>query len=137
MKTDSTPGTEEPTAATARETAPAFVSKFKTSAFKPAEMADASETAAVAQSDDGEPMDEGSDVDGQPVDDVDGEPLDADVDGVPLDNVDGDPMEDVDGAPIDDVDGEPFGDDVDGAPLDAEDVDGEPMDDIDGEPTAV
>ncbi|TBU33831.1 hypothetical protein BD311DRAFT_784792 [Dichomitus squalens] len=134
LKTDSTPGAEQPATDVVKEAAPAFALKFKTSAFKPAEMAEAEETAAAAQSDDGEPMDEGSDVDGKPVDDVDGEPLDADVDGVPLDDVDGEPMEDVDGAPMDDVDGEPLGD---GAPVNAREVDGESMEDIDGEPAPV
>lgn len=59
---------------------------------------------------DGEPLD----VDGEPLD-VDGTPLDDDVDGVPLDqsedpDVDGEPMEDIDGSPMDadDVDGVPL-----------------------------
>lgn len=133
-KADDGGATEQPTTDTAQEAAPAFTSKFKTSAFKPADTAEFPGVAVAAESDDGEPMDEGSDVDGKPVDDVDGEPLDADVDGIPLENVDGEPMDDVDGAPMEDVDGEPFGDDVDGAPMDSADVDGEPMDDIDGEP---
>lgn len=134
VMTDDGDETEQSAADTVKEAAPAFAFKFKASAFKPADMAEAPDTAVAAQSDDGEPMDEGSDVDGKPVDDVDGEPLDVDVDGMPLENVDGEPMEDVDGAPMDGVDGEPFGDDVDGAPMDSADVDGEPMDDIDGEP---
>ncbi|TFK93763.1 hypothetical protein K466DRAFT_580676 [Polyporus arcularius HHB13444] len=122
--------TEQP-ASEVQEAAPAFVSKFKTSAFRPADMV---EPVEPDQADDGEPMDEGSDVDGKPVDDVDGDPIDADVDGAPMENVDGDPMEDVDGAPIGDVDGDHISDDVDGGPMDAGDVDGDPMDDVDGEP---
>ncbi|KAL7281696.1 LOW QUALITY PROTEIN: hypothetical protein ACG7TL_005014 [Trametes sanguinea] len=122
-----------------KESTPSFTSKFKTSAFKPADEVDATapEVAApVSADDDGEPMDEGSDVDGKPIDDVDGDPIDADVDGVPLENVDGEPMEDIDGEPVEDVDGEPMADDIDGAPIGSvdADVDGEPMDDVDGEP---
>ena len=115
-------------------TAPVFASRFKTSAFKPAEMAAAEAEARPQESDDGEPMDEDSDVDGKPVDDVDGDPIDANVDGELVDNLDGDPMEDVDGDPIDDVDGDPMGEDVDGEPLRVDDMDGEPMDDVDGVP---
>jgi U2-associated protein SR140 len=90
---------------------------------------------------------DGADLDGEPMaDDLDGEPVGAptqmlgeDVDGVPLDDVDGEPL---DGEPVD-VDGEP----LDGEPLDGEpittaaedDLDGEPMDedDLDGAPMAV
>ncbi|KAI0745783.1 hypothetical protein C8Q76DRAFT_40537 [Earliella scabrosa] len=133
LKQDEAPAQQETTEA--RETAPAFVFKFKTSAFKPAETAEVPEQ--PAQVDDDEPMDEGSDVDGKPVgEDVDGDPIDADVDGLPLENVDGDPMDDVDGDPMDDVDGDPMGE-VDGAPLNAGDVDGDPMDDLDGDPVPV
>jgi len=92
-----------------------FASKFKASSFKPA-----AETISEAppQDYDGEPMDEGSDIDGEPVDDVDGEPMAADVDGEPIDDVDEEPMEDVDGEPLDgNVDGEPMDDDIDGAPM--------------------
>ena len=139
--------------------APVVASRFKTSAFKPAEMATA-DAEAAADDADGEPMDEDSDVDGKPVDDVDGDPLDADVDGEPvenvdgeplenvdgeplenvdgesMENVDGEPMEDVEGDPMDDVDGDPIGD-IDGASIGSADVDGEPMDDIDGSPVPV
>lgn len=98
------------------EVATSFTSKFKTSAFKPAaELID-----APADDDaDGEPMDEDSDVDGVPVDDVDGDPMAQDVDGVPIDDVDGVPLDDVDGVAMDsaDLDGELM-EDVDGAPLD-------------------
>ena len=87
LKQDEAPAQQE--TAEARETAPAFVFKFKTSAFKPAETAEVPEQ--PVQVDDDEPMDEGSDVDGKPVgEDVDGDPIDADVDGLPLENVDGD-----------------------------------------------
>ncbi|KAI1794117.1 hypothetical protein LXA43DRAFT_997789 [Ganoderma leucocontextum] len=137
MQADGGGTMEQPADDIVKETAPALTFKFNTSAFKPAGMAEATDTAAAAQSDDGEPMDEGSDVDGKPVDDVDGDPIDADVDGMPLENVDGEPMEDVDGAPMDELDGEPFGDDLDGAPMESGDVDGEPMDDIDGKPVSV
>ncbi|KAI8993033.1 hypothetical protein BD414DRAFT_514089 [Trametes punicea] len=133
---------EEQSTVEVKETTPSFSSKFKASAFKPADMVDATDPGAAAPQeadDDGEPMDESSDVDGKPVDDLDGEPIDADVDGVPLENVDGEPMEDVDGEPLEDVDGDPIADDVDGAPIAAADagVDGEPMDDVDGEPVAI
>ncbi|KAJ8457780.1 hypothetical protein ONZ51_g11323 [Trametes cubensis] len=129
------------------ESTPSFTSKFKPSAFRPADMVEAAEPAPSQTADadagnddddDGEPMDEGSDVDGNPIDDVDGDPIDADVDGVPVENIDGDPMEDVDGDPVEDVDGEPLADDVDGAPIGEVDIDGEPMDDdVDGEPVAL
>ncbi|KAF9263347.1 hypothetical protein L218DRAFT_344780 [Marasmius fiardii PR-910] len=90
------------------------------------------------------------DVDGEPLDDVDGAPMTEDVDGSPVDNdldgalidndIDGTPIDaDLDGAPIedDDVDGVPIGNDVDGDPIrleGAEDLDGQPMDDLDGDP---
>lgn len=104
------------------DSAPSFTSKFKASSFKPATEAVEAEAAApipTAADEDGEPMDEDSDIDGVPVDDVDGEPMVEDVDGVPIDDVDGDPLDDVDGVPMEggDVDGEPMDDDVDGAPL--------------------
>ncbi|RPD74305.1 hypothetical protein L226DRAFT_553395 [Lentinus tigrinus ALCF2SS1-7] len=125
LKEEAAP-TEQPTAEF-KETAPAFTSKFKTSAFRPAETSEPTEE--PKQADDGEPMDEGSD--------VDGDPLDVDVDGAPMEDVDGDPIEDVDGDPMDDVDGDPISEDVDGAPIAAVDVDGEPMDDVDGDPVPV
>jgi U2-associated protein SR140 len=108
------------------EPTPAPVSRFKTSSFKPAELAELPKTTAV-QDDGGEtPMDTESDVDGEPLGDIDGEPLE---------NIDGEPMDDIDGAPLDDdIDGAPLEDDVDGAPLD-EDIDGAPMGDVDDEPT--
>jgi len=110
----------------AEEPAPAPVSRFKTSSFKPAdELAELPKTTTV-QDDDGEtPMDIGSDVDGDSMSDVDGEPLE-DIDGKPLDDIDGIPLEE-------DIDGAPLEDDVDGVPLD-EDMDGASMDDVDGEP---
>ncbi|KAL4267740.1 U2 snRNP-associated SURP motif-containing protein [Pleurotus pulmonarius] len=93
----------------------AFTSRFKPSTFQPAAPVE-----VPVQESDGEPMDQGSDVDGEPVD-VDGEPIpEEDVDGIPLDDVDGAPIDDVDRAPMDD-------DDLDGVPLEsggAEDVDG-------------
>jgi U2-associated protein SR140 len=79
-------------------------SRFTARSFQPAKV----EVGAGAE---GEPMDEGSDgLDGAPVDDVDGEPLEDDIDGVAIDDdVDGVPMDegDLDGVPIDDLDGEP------------------------------
>lgn len=130
-----------------QEVAPSFTSKFKASAFKPAEPVEAA-PAPDAEDPDGEPMDEDSDVDGNPIDDVDGDPLDIDVDGEPAEDVDGEPLNDVDGEPLNDVDGdpmedvdvdgEPLADDLDGVPLPSVDVDGEPMeDDVDGEPVAL
>lgn len=113
------------------EKATAFGSRFKASSFRPAEAvvepavvpvapAAASTTAPSATAhdeDDGEPMDEGSDIDGKPVeDDVDGQPLTEDVDGEPMAMGEGD----VDGEPMaveEDVDGEPLDDDIDGAPI--------------------
>ena len=102
-----------------KDTSVAFTSKFKASSFKPAEPVEETPLAAADDDDDGEPMDEGSDVDGIPVEDVDGDPIGADMDGEPMDDVDGAPMEDVDGDPIGtgDVDGDPMDDDLDGAPL--------------------
>ncbi|KAI0075111.1 hypothetical protein K474DRAFT_1691944 [Panus rudis PR-1116 ss-1] len=99
-----------------KETTPSFTSKFKASSFKPAEEVP---PVAAVEDEDGEPMDEGSDVDGVPVDDVDGEPIAEDLDGEPMDDVDGEPIGDVDGEPMkeDDVDGEPMDDDIDGAPV--------------------
>ncbi len=53
---------------------------------------------------DGVPLDD--DIDGVPLDDdIDGAPLDDDIDGAPIDDIDGLPMEGVDG---DDVDGVPI-----------------------------
>ncbi|PCH43787.1 hypothetical protein WOLCODRAFT_104170 [Wolfiporia cocos MD-104 SS10] len=113
-----------------KETTPTFTSKFKASVFKPAEEVTnmPAPPAPAADSDDGEPMDVGSDVDGEPVDDVDGEPLNEDVDGVPIDDVDGELIANAE------LDGEP----MDGESLDGEPLDGEPMeDDIDGAPVDV
>ncbi|KAH9176395.1 hypothetical protein EDB89DRAFT_1941163 [Lactarius sanguifluus] len=101
------------------EYAPAPVSRFKTSSFKPAEEPAEHSKTLTGQDDGGEvPMDEESDIDGVPLGDVDGEPLD-DVDGEPMDDVDGAPLDDdIDGAPLeDDIDGAPLGDDIDGAPM--------------------
>ena len=119
-----------------KETTSEFKSKFKSSSFRPAEEVEPAPSVAptaVDDDDDGEPMDVGSDVDGEPVaEDVDGEPIAEDVDGEPI-------AEDVDGEPIaEDVDGEPINEDLDGEPMEgAEDVDGEPMDDIDGVPVSM
>ncbi|EJD52558.1 hypothetical protein AURDEDRAFT_82199 [Auricularia subglabra TFB-10046 SS5] len=108
---------EEAVEETTPEAAP-VVSKFKASAFKPAAAAS-----------------EGADVDGEQLDDVDGDPMNDDIDGEPLAG-----GEDLDGAPLDeDLDGAPLADDdVDGAPLAEEDADGAPLvdDDLDGAPMA-
>ncbi|KAI9508225.1 hypothetical protein F5148DRAFT_1198407 [Russula earlei] len=108
------------------EPAPAPVSRFKTSSFKPAdELADLPKT-TTTEDDGGEaPMDMGSDVDDQSLNDIDGEPLE---------NIDGEPIDDVDGAPMEeDIDGVPLEDDVDGISLD-KDIDSGPTEDVDGEP---
>ncbi|KAI0051920.1 hypothetical protein FA95DRAFT_1580392 [Auriscalpium vulgare] len=100
--------------------APAAKPRFKASSFKPAEEVPQTYGAIVdgVPLDGEQPMDEGSDVDGESIDDVDGAPLDDDVDGAPLDDLDGEPVDDMDGVPMDevDVDGEPM-EDVDGAPM--------------------
>jgi U2-associated protein SR140 len=89
-------------------------SRFKASSFKPA--AQSSIAAPGTENTDGASINE----------------LDPDLDGVPLDELDGASL---DGAALDDLDGEPLQDDVDGAPLDGEDLDGDPMDeDVDGAP---
>ncbi|KII92895.1 hypothetical protein PLICRDRAFT_155797 [Plicaturopsis crispa FD-325 SS-3] len=114
----------EETVNQANERQDKFVNRFKASTFQPAPVEVAAPDPTSNGDDDGEPMDESSDLDGETVDDVDGEPVD-DVDGEPL-------MEDVDGEPIDD--------DVDGVPLDDDDaggIDGDPMDDVDGAPIDV
>ncbi|XP_041119200.1 U2 snRNP-associated SURP motif-containing protein-like isoform X2 [Polyodon spathula] len=59
-----------------------------------------------------------------PVGDIDGAPIEEELDGAPLDDVDGAP---VDGAP---VDGMP----IDGMPIDGMPIDGTPIDDLDGVP---
>lgn len=125
--------TEEEAVVEVKVTAP-VVSKFKTSAFRPAEevAADTSLPSAIASApveendDDGEAMELDSEADGEPLaedvdgallDDVDGEPLPLDLDGEPMDDLDGATMEDVDGAPMEDLDGEPMGQDLDGVPM--------------------
>ena len=83
---------------------------FKTSTFQAA----AANTSSMEGIDDS-----ADDVDGEPVDDVDGVPMQDDIDGEPVD--DGEPVENLDREPLEDIDGEPM-----------EDVDGEPMEDVDG-----
>ncbi|KAL5485377.1 hypothetical protein ACEPAI_8019 [Sanghuangporus weigelae] len=106
----------------------AFASKFKKSSFKPAEVVSATTPAVAASASSAPPDEEGEadmdmgdsdaeqedkkkdedDVDGIPIDDIDGEP----IDGEPIDG------EPIDGEPIDDIDGEPIpDDDIDGVPL--------------------
>lgn len=130
-KADDDTQMEEAPVVEQKDVAATFKMKFKASTFRPAEES----SLPVASSEDmGDAMDVSSDedVDGVPVNDVDGDPLAEDVDGDPLDDVDGEPvMEDVDGLPMGaDLDGEPMGDvDVDGEPMGVIDVDGELTDD--------
>lgn len=94
---------------------PEFKSKFTASSFKPAEEVQAKADDGGDGDDmdvDGEPMDMGSDLDGEV---VGGVPVD-DLDGEPMDDLDGEPVN-LDGPPLDDIDGEPLGDDLDGAPV--------------------
>jgi U2-associated protein SR140 len=96
-----------------------FSSRFKTSTFQIA-----SETnAASGNASDGEPMDVSSD--GKGGSDLDGEPVeDIDLDGVPVDDIDGEPLGESGGDALDDdLDGEPIAEDIDGIPLD-DDIDG-------------
>jgi len=90
-----------------------FASRFKASSFQAVpEVAVAGAEGSKSEGN-WEPMDQDSDVDGEPVEnDVDGEPLNDDVDGDPMDDVDGDSMDE--GG----IDGEPMDDDIDGAPAD-------------------
>ncbi|KAG2368097.1 hypothetical protein BDR07DRAFT_1391851 [Suillus spraguei] len=111
------PKTEDNASIAAAEAQSSYVSKFKAKSFQPAqELTKAVPDVADEANDlDGAPI-EDMDVDGEPLD-VDGTPLDDDVDGVPLDHsedpdVDGEPMEDIDGSPMDADD-----DDVDGVPI--------------------
>lgn len=60
-----------------------------------------------------------------------------DMEGAPIEDLDGEPMQDdIDGEPMQDIDGEPMADDIDGEPIQAhDDIDGQPMqDDVDGQP---
>ncbi|KAG0706159.1 hypothetical protein DFH29DRAFT_846703 [Suillus ampliporus] len=100
---------------TAAEAQSSYVSKFKAKSFQPAQDISKAAPSPADDTDDldGAPIGD-MDVDGEPID-VDGAPLDDDVDGVPLDHsedpdVDGEPMEDLDGLPMDtdDVDGVPL-----------------------------
>ena len=99
-----------------------FSSRFKTSTFQIA-----SETNTVGggsgNASDGEPMDVSSD--GKGGSDLDGEPVeDIDLDGVPVDDIDGEPLGESGGDTLDDdLDGEPITEDLDGIPLD-DDIDG-------------
>jgi U2-associated protein SR140 len=94
----------------------ASTSRFKSSSFQPAK-------AETVVSEDGEPMEESSDIERERGDNVDGEPLNDDIDGVAIeDDLDGVPLDDdLDGVPVDDIDGEPMeqgDDDLDGSPVD-------------------
>ncbi|TFK73938.1 hypothetical protein BDN72DRAFT_834269 [Pluteus cervinus] len=110
----------------AHDTETPFISRFKASSFQLAA--------------EGAVMDTTEDVDGEPISgDVDGEPID-DVDGVSVDDIDGDPLDDLDGVPLDDVDGDPLDEgvliDIDGEALDGEPIDGDPIESV-GEITAM
>lgn len=99
---------EEVTGGDVAESSQVFASRFKASSFQPAQAVPQPAAAGadgLAVREDGEPMDQDSDLDGEPVED--------DVDGEPIDDVDGEPMDD--GG----LDGEPMDDDIDGAPTDA------------------
>jgi U2-associated protein SR140 len=51
-----------------------------------------------------------------------------DLDGMPLDDIDGEPViDDIDGTPLDNIDGSPVDGDIDGVPIDEDDIDGEPL----------
>jgi U2-associated protein SR140 len=98
---------EEVTGNDVAESSQVFASRFKASSFQPAQAVPqlaAAGADGLAVKEDGEPMDQDSDLDGEPVED--------DVDGEPIDDVDGEPMDDGD------LDGEPMDDDIDGAPAD-------------------
>jgi U2-associated protein SR140 len=99
-----------------------YSSRFKASSFQ-LTTGPADGEVQLPEGEDWEPMDVASDVDGEPVGNLDGELLD-DVDGEPVDDLDGEPV---------DIDGDPVNDDVDGVPVADEDMDGLPMDDVDGE----
>jgi U2-associated protein SR140 len=99
----------------ATETKVPYSSRFKTSVFR---------EASVPSGD--------NDVDGEPMDEIDGQPIDGGLDGVPVETDDL-----YSGPPNEDIDGEPMEDDVDGMPMsnrNEDDLDGEPMEDIDGVP---
>jgi U2-associated protein SR140 len=94
-----------------------YSTRFKASSFQLASGPAGGGEVQKPEREDGEPMDEASDVDGEPVDNLYGEVLD-DVDGEPVDDVDGEPV---------DMDGDLVNDDVDGVPVADEDMDGLPM----------
>ncbi|KAF8236588.1 hypothetical protein L208DRAFT_1421976 [Tricholoma matsutake] len=98
-----------------------YSSRFKASSFQLA-TGPADGKVQLPDREDEKPMDVASDVDGEPVDNINKH----------LDDVDGEPVDDVDGEPVD-VDGDPVDGDVDGIPVADEDMDGLPMDDLDGE----
>ncbi|KAF8894056.1 hypothetical protein BD779DRAFT_1754036 [Infundibulicybe gibba] len=81
------------TARDTKEVTETYTSKFKASTFQLA--AESMDAPQPLPADDGEPMDVGSDIDGEVMDDLDGEPVD-DVDGEPVDDVDGEPVDEND-----------------------------------------
>ncbi|KIJ67954.1 hypothetical protein HYDPIDRAFT_83661 [Hydnomerulius pinastri MD-312] len=116
------PGEDGEGNGTTPEAQSAYVSRFKAKSFQPAQ--EVTPSAVTPVSDTRKEEEEGDDLDGAPLEemDVDGVPLDADqdVDGIPLDeDVDGDPL-DGSGPGVDDAD-------MDGEPMAEDDVDGEPL----------
>ena len=112
VKESEEPQVQEPSQATPKAD-DAYSSRFKATGFQLA----TTPAAPEANLPDGEAMDLASD----------GDEGSEDVDGIPVDDVDGEP---VDGEPFDDVDGELLQDDIDGVAVD-DDVDGMPIDDVD------
>lgn len=60
-------------------------------------------------------------VNNEEYEDLDGQPLQEDLDGEPMEDMDGEPLAD------EDIDGQPLDEDIDGEPLQNEDIDGAPM----------
>lgn len=112
---------KEETTASPQPLPESFSSRFKTSTFQIASEANPVGSGSGNASD-GEPMDVSSD--GKGGSDLDGEPVeDIDIDGVPVDDIDGEPLgESGQDTFDDDLDGEPIADDIDGIPLD-DDID--------------
>ncbi|KIM45267.1 hypothetical protein M413DRAFT_66140 [Hebeloma cylindrosporum] len=108
---------KEETTASPQPLPESFSSRFKTSTFQIASEANPVGSGSGNASD-GEPMDVSSD--GKGGSDLDGEPVeDIDIDGVPVDDIDGEPLgESGQDTFDDDLDGEPIADDIDGIPLD-------------------
>ncbi|PPQ62946.1 hypothetical protein CVT24_006186 [Panaeolus cyanescens] len=102
-----------------RPPSPEFAPRFKKTGFKPAtvevqqNVTSDTESMDVSEDEntkdiDGQAVEEDNDIDGEPVDDIDGEPV-----AVPMQT---DTVE-LDGEPVDDIDGDPVDADLDGEPL--------------------